>query len=67
MTARLPNPRYRLPRQPAEVAAALGINLQPSALLASVSAIMQDKLGTRLDHVYPATPVVASYAEEFSA
>ncbi len=66
MTARLPNPPYRLPLQPAEVAAALGIDLPP-ALLASVSAIMQDKLGTRLDHVYPATPVVASDTEEFSA
>ena len=60
---------YRLPLQPQEEAAALGIVLPPEllALLAEVAAALQAKLGTRLDQIYPPAAGPAADTEELPA
>lgn len=60
---------YRLPLQPLEEAAALGIELPPEllALLDELAAMLQVKLGSRLDQIYPADADAAPDSEEFSA
>ena len=54
---------YRLPLRPAEEARALGINLPPALieLLAEVARMLDETLGTRLDHTFP--PALSSEPE----
>jgi membrane protein len=60
---------YRLPLQPVEEAAALGIELPPEllALLAELASMLEAKLGTRLDQVYPPVADAATGLEELHA
>jgi membrane protein len=63
------NTDYRLPLQPQEEAAALGIDLPAEllAMLAELAAALQAKLGARLDQIYPPTAVRAADQPELSA
>jgi membrane protein len=49
---------YRLPLQPMQEAGALGIDLPPALiqLLAEVARMLEQTLGTRLDHAFPPSP-----------
>jgi membrane protein len=60
---------YRLSLQPAEEAAALGMNLPPEllALLAELAVLLEAKLGTRLDRVYPPDTTDPPATEDLSA
>jgi membrane protein len=60
---------YRLPLQPVEEAATLGIELPAEllALLAALAVELQAKLGVRLDQIYPPAADVAADTEEFPA
>jgi membrane protein len=60
---------YRLPLRPAEEAAALGITLAPEllAMLTELAAVLQAKLGTRLDQIYPPVVDCATGSEEPTA
>ncbi len=60
---------YRLPLQPVEEAAALGIDLPPEllSLLADVATALEAKLGTRLDQIYPPVADAATGIEELPA
>lgn len=57
---------YRLPLQPMEEAAALGIELPPEllAMLAGLAQSLQEKLGARLDRIYPAAGASPTETEE---
>ncbi|HEV2682004.1 MAG TPA: YihY family inner membrane protein [Rhodanobacter sp.] len=60
---------YRLPLQPVQEAAAMGIKL-PSELLAMLDELavaLQSKLGARLDQIYPPTADPAADTEELPA
>lgn len=54
---------YRLPLHPVEAADSLGIELPPEllAMLAGLAESLQEKLGARLDQIYP--PAMASMAD----
>ncbi|TAL86799.1 MAG: YihY family inner membrane protein [Rhodanobacter sp.] len=57
---------YRLPLQPMEEAAALGVEL-PSSLLAmliTLASSLEARLGTRLSRIYPLTAISADTTEE---
>ena len=60
---------YRLPLQPVEEAAALGIELPPEllAMLAELAQALQEKLGARLDRIYPTADGHPNGTEEFPA
>ena len=60
---------YRLPLQPVDEAAALGIALPPEllAMLAELAAALQAKLGARLDQIYPPAADPAADTEELPA
>lgn len=60
---------YRLPLQPMEETAALGIALPPEllAMLAELAMALHDKLGARLDQVYPPAADPAADTEELPA
>ena len=60
---------YRLPLQPVDEAAALGIALPPEllAMLADLAAALQAKLGARLDQIYPPAADPAADTEELPA
>lgn len=49
---------YRLPLQPTQEAGTLGIDLPPAliGLLAEVARMLEQTLGTRLDHAFPPSP-----------
>jgi len=61
--------RYRLPLEPVEEAAALGIELSPTllALLNSLADSLEAKLGTRLDQIYPPDADDAANTKELPA
>ena len=60
---------HRLPLNPVEEAAALGIELSPELLvmLDELGAVLQEKLGIRLDQIYPQTIDSAVNTEGLSA
>ena len=62
---------YRLPLQPVQAAAALGVALPPAllALLAELAATLESRLGTRLNQIYPPDAAIAAEPDvkEFSA
>ena len=60
---------YRLPLQPMEEAAALGIALPPEllAMLAELAVALHAKLGARLDQIYPPAADPAADTEELPA
>lgn len=60
---------YRLPLQPLDEAAALGIELpaQLLAMLADLAAALQAQLGIRLDLIYPPAAELVADSEEFPA
>jgi membrane protein len=60
---------YRLPLQPVQEAAALGIELPPELLtmLAELATVLEAKLGVRLDQIYPVTAPPAVDTEELPA
>ncbi len=60
---------YPLPLQPVQEAAALGIELPPELLsmLADLAAVLEAKLGVRLDQIYPVTASPAADTEELPA
>ncbi len=60
---------YRLPLQPIEEAAALGIDLPRELLvmLSELSVALQSKLGARLDQIYPAAADAAAASQECPA
>lgn len=57
---------YRLPLQPMEEAAALGVALPPSllAMLVALASSLEARLGTRLARIYPPTAISADPTEE---
>jgi membrane protein len=57
---------YRLPLQPVEEAAALGVELPPSllAMLVALASSLEAGLGTRLARIYPPTALSADATEE---
>jgi membrane protein len=60
---------YPLPLQPVQEAAALGIELPPEllTLLAELAAVLEAKLGVRLDQIYPVADNPAADTEELPA
>jgi len=60
---------YRLPLQPVEEAAAVGIELSPPLLnmLSDLAAVLESKLGTRLDQIYPPAAAGADDTKETAA
>ncbi len=60
---------HRLPLQPLEEAASMGIELPPAllGLLDELAATLQVKLGTRLDRIYPPAADPAADTEELPA
>ncbi|MEO8809606.1 MAG: YihY family inner membrane protein [Rhodanobacter sp.] len=60
---------HRLPLRPLEEAAELGIELPPElmAMLDEVAAVLQAKLATRLDQIYPAAADPANENQELPA
>ena len=60
---------YRLPLQPVEEAAKLGIELPAELLtmLAELAVELQAKLGARLDQIYPPVADAAADTEELPA
>ncbi|TAL91537.1 MAG: YihY family inner membrane protein [Rhodanobacter sp.] len=60
---------HRLPLNPLEEAAALGIELSPELLvmLDELATVLQAKLGTRLDHIYPPAADPAADTKELPA
>jgi len=61
--------RYRLPLEPVQEAAALGVELSPTllALLNSLATSLEAKLGIRLDQIYPPDADTASDTKETPA
>lgn len=59
---------HRLPLRPVEEAATLGIELSPALLvvLDELASVLNAKLGTRLDQIYPADADLATATEELS-
>lgn len=57
---------YRLPLQPVEDAAAVGIELPPPTLdlLSDLAVVLESKLGTRLDQIYPPAAACADDTKE---
>ena len=60
---------HRLPLNPVEEAAALGIELSPElrVMLDELAAMLQAKLGTRLDQIYPPAADAAADTEDLPA
>ena len=60
---------YRLPLQPQQEAAAAGIELSPSLLelLSDVAVVLDSKLGSRLDQIYPPAANGAAATQEAPA
>lgn len=60
---------YRLPLDPIEEAAAIGIELGPDlrTMLAELAAVLREKLGTRLDQIFPPAADTAADIEEPTA
>jgi len=61
--------RYRLPLEPVEEAAALGVELPPAllTLLTSMADSLETKLGTRLDQIFPPDADSAAVIKELPA